>query len=203
VNCGIYAIEHVESGKMYVGSAIDFKARWRVHLCLLNKGTHHCAHLQAAWAKYGKVAFLFRKLLVCSPENLVMYEQRCIDGYKVCDREFGYNAAPVAGSQTGYKHSPETRAKIKAKRALQTFTAEQRANLWSPERLAKHISTYGSKSSPSQIEARAKKLSFELAKDIIDMYSKSRHTQKELGEKFGVSAAMISRVVSGKSWATR
>jgi group I intron endonuclease len=200
VNCGIYAIEHVASGKMYVGSAIDFKARWRVHLCLLNKGAHHCAHLQAAWTKYGKGAFLFRKLLVCSPENLVMYEQRCIDGYMVCNREFGYNAAPVAGSQAGHKHSPETRAKIKAKRALQTFTAEQRANLWSPERHARRISTYGSKATATQIEARAKKLNFKIVGNIRNAYETGKHTQAALGRMFGISHSGIHRIVTGKGW---
>ena len=200
MNCGIYAIEHVASGKLYVGSATDFKARWRVHRCLLNKGTHHSPHLQAYWNKHGEQAFSFRKLLVCATKDLLMYEQRCIDGYRSMEREFGFNATPVAGSQLGYKHTEDAIAKMKAKRATQTFTAEQRANLWKPERHARRISTYGSKATARQIEARAKKLNFKIVGNIRNAYETGKHTQAALGRMFGISHSGIHRIVTGKGW---
>jgi hypothetical protein len=48
---GIYAIRHVESGKMYIGSAKDFAERWNGHRKDLRRGRHPNRHLQNAWDK--------------------------------------------------------------------------------------------------------------------------------------------------------
>src|SRR5438128_6005641 len=48
----IYQIRHTESGKVYVGSAINPRQRWGMHLKDLRKGAHHSRYLQRAWIKY-------------------------------------------------------------------------------------------------------------------------------------------------------
>ena len=55
----IYKIRNVVNGKFYVGSTINQKDRFRNHRRLLRKNRHHCAHLQAAWNKYGEDCFKF------------------------------------------------------------------------------------------------------------------------------------------------
>ncbi len=55
----IYKIRNVVNGKFYVGSTINQKDRFRNHRKLLRKNKHHCAHLQAAWNKYGEDCFKF------------------------------------------------------------------------------------------------------------------------------------------------
>lgn len=50
------------SQKRYVGSARQFRVRKNIHWCLLRKGKHHSAHLQASWNKYGENAFSFYPL---------------------------------------------------------------------------------------------------------------------------------------------
>jgi group I intron endonuclease len=107
---GIYSIAHT-SGKVYIGSAVDIRVRLVAHRRNLVTGKHGNAKLQYAWNKYGADAFTFSTLLFCSKENLLMYEQLCIDGYDAV--KSGYNIALVAGSpMLGRSTSAETKAKI-------------------------------------------------------------------------------------------
>jgi DNA adenine methylase len=61
-NGGIYEIANRVNGKRYIGSAAYFNKRWSQHRHQLRRGTHHCAHLQRAWTKYGESEFVFRVL---------------------------------------------------------------------------------------------------------------------------------------------
>lgn len=56
---GIYKIINVLNNKFYVGSAVDFKRRKRIHWWKLRRGDHINKHLQAAWNKYGEKGFTF------------------------------------------------------------------------------------------------------------------------------------------------
>lgn len=56
---GIYKIINVVNNKFYVGSAVDFKRRKRIHWWKLRRGDHVNKHLQSAWNKYGEKAFTF------------------------------------------------------------------------------------------------------------------------------------------------
>ena len=59
---GIYIIRHIESGKVYVGSASNISKRWHRHRKDLRLGRHPNKHLQAAWTMYGEDAFVFEIL---------------------------------------------------------------------------------------------------------------------------------------------
>ncbi len=59
---GVYQIRCVPTGKIYIGSAVDLKARWDGHRRRLRRGVHHNAHLQYAWDKYGEASFEFSVL---------------------------------------------------------------------------------------------------------------------------------------------
>jgi group I intron endonuclease len=104
---GIYEILNTANGKRYIGQAVDFVKRWRLHTIQLHKGVHHSKHLQSAWNLYGESAFKFHELGRCAPEHLTFFEQAWMDA-----RKPEYNLAPAAGSVLGIKRSPETRAKM-------------------------------------------------------------------------------------------
>lgn len=133
MNSGIYRIENTIDGKAYVGSAVDFDARWRKHRKDLRRGNHHSYKLQAAWDQAGETAFVFRRLLVCAPSDLMLFEQRALDATKVA--RHGYNVSPTASSIRGIKRRPftaEHRAKLSAarkRRPPEKRTAEQRAKM--------------------------------------------------------------------------
>ena len=64
----IYKIINVANGNFYVGSTVDFKARFKRHRSRLRKNNHHNKHLQSAWNKYGEYNFIFRIVEVV-PDN--------------------------------------------------------------------------------------------------------------------------------------
>jgi group I intron endonuclease len=114
MDSGIYQIRHIESGKVYVGSAKSFKKRWREHRRLLRSGKHPNRHILASWQKYGEEGFVFEVIeVVTDVQDLVMREQHWIDAKQACGKA-GYNLSPTAGSTLGVIVSPERRAKIGA-----------------------------------------------------------------------------------------
>jgi len=130
MNSGVYVIEHIASGKKYVGSAArSISRRWDQHRHDLRKGTHHSVLLQRAWNKYGEDAFAWQIVKRTAPDEAVESEQAFIDLYQACDPKRGYNILPIAGSCRGLKHTAETRAKMSAARTGLKPTAETRAKM--------------------------------------------------------------------------
>jgi len=112
---GIYAIRHIESGKLYVGQAVHIANRWYQHRRKLNRGVHHSRHLQNAWDKFGADAFAFEVLqAVDDPADLNRIEQEHLDRAESYCRTKGYNICREAGSCRGVEKSAEHRAKISA-----------------------------------------------------------------------------------------
>jgi group I intron endonuclease len=67
----IYKIINTLNNKFYVGSTNNQYERFRTHRTKLRKGTHHCAHLQAAWNKYGESAFIFHVIELLNEPSLL------------------------------------------------------------------------------------------------------------------------------------
>lgn len=111
---GIYAITCIPTGKVYIGSAISFRNRFKSHLSKLRMNGHHSPYLQQSWNKYGEANFTFEVVsLVPNKADLIAEEQLEIDRRKSADREFGFNVCPIAGSPMGRKASQETKDKLR------------------------------------------------------------------------------------------
>lgn len=104
---GIYQIRNIVDGKAYIGSAVSIRRRFSQHKCALKNGGKTNARLLNAWRKYGHNAFAFEVLLYCSINDLIFYEQLCIDGLRP-----QYNIRKDASSNLGIKLSPETCRRI-------------------------------------------------------------------------------------------
>lgn len=116
---GIYMILDTVSGRRYIGSAMRIDARWREHRRGLALGHHHSKFMLRCWRKRPE-SFEFKVMLYCSKENLIMYEQILIDYYKP-----EFNSAPKAGSQLGFRMSPESKAKLsEAAKRTRNFTGK-------------------------------------------------------------------------------
>lgn len=110
---GLYCIKNAVNGKVYVGSACRLSCRQNDHRRNLLRGSHVNQKLQRAWVKYGEQAFEFSVLeYVADSAALIGREQHWIDALNAVLG--GYNIAPKAGSQLGFKHSDQAKA---AKRA--------------------------------------------------------------------------------------
>ena len=99
---GIYQIHNQVDGKCYIGSSVNIRSRWRAHLTSLRHNRHHNAHLQVAFAEYGKEAFIFEILEKTDPENLLIREQHYLDMLKP-----EYNISPLAASCSVPQHPLE------------------------------------------------------------------------------------------------
>lgn len=95
--CGIYKIENITNGKVYIGSSQNIFRRWKEHKRDLNGNKHHSYHLQAAWNKYKENNFIFSIIEQCNQDVLLDREQHYIDLYMSADGYFGYNESPYAG----------------------------------------------------------------------------------------------------------
>lgn len=225
MNTGIYAITHQASGKVYIGSAVHFEQRWRVHRHHLRKGTHHSQHLQAAWNKHGEPAFAFKKLLVCSKDNLLFYEQRLVDGYGAADRKTGFNVRTNVSSSIGISPSKETRDKISRTLQGRKATDSARANMsaagkgrkmpdWFPAFMkaqktgTKHAPEARAKISAAQkgkaptlkqVEARVG-TTLARATEICAEYRRGGTTQLDIAKKYGIDQSAVSLIVRGKRW---
>src|SRR4051794_10532754 len=129
--CGIYQIRCLANGKVYVGSAVNFRARWTNHRSALVKGSHHSPRLQRAWRKYGADQFVFEVLeVVLERTGLLVVEQQWLDKLRPFEETLGYNMASVAEAPgTGLKHSAESRAKRSVALKGRSFTDETRAKM--------------------------------------------------------------------------
>lgn len=104
---GIYQIRNTLNGNCYIGSTIHFQHRWKDHLCKLRCGRHSNLHLQSAFNKYGKEAFIFEILEEVGLEHLIKREQYYFDMLKP-----EYNISPTAKNRLGCRHTDETKRKI-------------------------------------------------------------------------------------------
>ncbi len=113
IKSGIYALVNMVTGKVYVGQAFNIKKRLTNHEVELRLNRHCNPYLQSSWNKYTENSFIFIVLeKVIDLNNLTAREQHWMDKLKACNREFGFNQAPAAGSLLGFKASPETLAKL-------------------------------------------------------------------------------------------
>jgi len=113
--CGIYAILNTMNGKVYVGSAVDIKARWMRHVHRLRLGMHTNPILQAAWNKHGEDAFEF-EVLEEVPDRIWLFirEQLWLNDVRPWERSEGYNILRTADSRLGYIPSEEQKQKQRA-----------------------------------------------------------------------------------------
>lgn len=96
---GIYKIENLVNGKVYIGQSIDIEYRWRTHKmkteCFSN------THLLNAMRKYGLENFSFEILETLptdDPEMLTLREQYYMDVYDSLNPDRGYNLKEAGSS---------------------------------------------------------------------------------------------------------
>jgi group I intron endonuclease len=99
----IYKIQSIiKPEREYVGSAIDIKNRWNLHLYKLRKNSHHSVKLQNHYNKYGESDLVFIIIEPCFPEFLTTREQYYLDKLKPY-----FNLCKIANSKLGIKISVE------------------------------------------------------------------------------------------------
>lgn len=76
VESGVYKIQNNVTGKVYIGCSYNTSKRWKSHLYMLRKGSHHSDKLQNSWNLYGEDSFTFEILEEVAPsiDNQILFE---------------------------------------------------------------------------------------------------------------------------------
>lgn len=205
---GIYKIENLINGKVYIGQSIDIEYRWRTHKmkteCFSN------THLLNAMRKYGLENFSFEileTLPIDDPEMLTLREQHYMDLYNSLNPEKGYNLkeAGSAGRLTeeGLRHlreshlgktaTEETRRKMSESRKGHQTSSETRQKiskaqkgriLWSDEDKQKMSETRKGRTHTDEARQKMSKtrkghvISEETRKKISEAHKGMKHTEE-------------------------
>lgn len=111
--CGIYKIENLVNGKVYIGQSVDIKARWSCHKSEFNKNIHSGVHFQRAWNKYGASNFKLTIIEECEEPLLNEKEIFYIELYQSNNPEYGYNCE--SGGREGKKINEELKKYLSKK----------------------------------------------------------------------------------------
>ena len=105
---GVYVIRNKNNNKMYIGSSIDVRDRWRHHKSELRNNRHGNPYLQKAWRKHGEDAFECFVLEKCDDKCMRIREEFWIEWYQSSRKPYGYNlTAYTLQPALGRKHTPE------------------------------------------------------------------------------------------------
>jgi group I intron endonuclease len=112
----IYQWTHKESGKIYIGSAVDLSKRLRTYYSKSHLNRYKTMHINNALLLHGHSSFSLTILEIISISNLTKEEARKL----ILEREqlyldsFSpeYNILPTAGSRLGSFHTLEVIAKM-------------------------------------------------------------------------------------------
>lgn len=107
---GIYKIENLVNGKIYIGQSTNIEDRFAHHRSKQRHGSHENDHLQYSWDKYGEENFEFKILVACSEDDLDNLESKYIKIYDSMNRAKGYNLE--SGGNRNKHMSEESRKKM-------------------------------------------------------------------------------------------
>ena len=130
---GIYKIVNLINNKIYVGSAVNFKNRFKTHLSRLKNNKHHSIILQNSWNKYGGDNFKFEIIEECDKLILIKREQYYIDELKPY-----YNICKIAGNSLGRVVSDETKEKLRIASTGRKHSNETKEKLSNSHKGIKH-----------------------------------------------------------------
>lgn len=109
--CGIYKIENLVNGKIYIGQSKHIKQRWSEHKKELKTNRHTNKYLQRAWNKYGENNFAHIVLEECDEDLLDEREKYYIELYNSFNSDVGYNLTDGGGRNKNV--SADTREKLR------------------------------------------------------------------------------------------
>ena len=106
---GIYKIENINTGKIYIGSSKDIDTRWKEHKYRLKNNIHHSSKLQRSYNKTEDKNIFILKIIeeVECKDNLLEREQYYID--KFDSFKNGYNCI---GDLNNNKHTEKYKNKL-------------------------------------------------------------------------------------------
>lgn len=203
---GVYKIQNKINNKIYIGSAVDIKKRWRDHKWYLKNNIHHNSHLQSSWNKYGANSFYFSIELECSIENLLIKEKEFMLKYNTFDNNYGYNVNDPEHIFLNRKHSIKTKQLLSSQKigdknpmygkcGIKHHNFNKNMSFETKNKISKNRKgiTNGEKHHMSKLK------SIDIIK-IREMYNVDKLSQRNISKIFGVSYSTINLIILGKTW---
>lgn len=139
---GVYYIKNTVNGKLYVGSSVNMRNRWRRHRSDLRWGRHNNPKLLSAWNKYGEAAFEFGVLeYVTVAESLRVREEHfrvTLNAAYNCLSALAGGVGGRVSRTTGRTLTAEHRARISAGITGHTVSDETRRKIGEASRQRRH-----------------------------------------------------------------
>lgn len=83
---GIYMIKNIVNNKIYIGSSMDIKNRWKGHKHGLRNNISNNKLLQSDWNKFGEHNFIFEIVCSCNADELILKEMEYIKKIPIDNR---------------------------------------------------------------------------------------------------------------------
>lgn len=207
ISC-IYSIINLVNGKIYIGSAVNFRKRKNLHFRSLRLNKHHSITLQNAYNKYGKENFIIEITeYVNKREKLIEREQHWMNFFKP-----EYNIAKKAGSVLGIKMSDKVKEALrkantgrvpwnKGKKFEDIFTQEDTIRIKTAMSPRGRKTSEETKRKLSEIRLGKKKSKNQRSIVVIDLLTNETLSFKSVSDcalHFNVKPQNISRVLTGK-----
>lgn len=127
----IYLVFNKITQKYYVGQTSQgYLVRWTQHVWEAGTGKGHCKLLYASMNKHGVENFGVSVLSTAeTSEEATNLERLWIILLNSRDKKYGYNISEGGPGATGYRHSPESKAKIGSKHRGKLVSQETREKL--------------------------------------------------------------------------
>jgi group I intron endonuclease len=126
---GIYQWTHIESGKMYIGSAVNLSRRLKNYLNVKYLNRSKYMHISKALLYHGYSSFSLTIFELIDVQNLSKLEAKKLllekEQFYIDTLLPEYNILRIAGSSLGYTHSEESIVKMSNK----TFSAETKGKM--------------------------------------------------------------------------
>lgn len=142
---GIYMITCSANNKIYIGSAVNLKIRWKRHRNELINNKHVNVILQNAFNKYGLESFSFEIIeIVDDGTNLFEREQHYLDTLKPFGK-YGFNIKIIASGGGNFEHHPnkkEIYRKISETKRKQKLIVSDEHKAYLSEKLSEYYLTH-------------------------------------------------------------
>lgn len=205
---GIYMIINIINKKIYIGSTINLKERWKKHKQHLRNKKHINCYLQKSWEKYGEESFKFEILQqVTHAEHLISYEQVYMDYYKSYDKNIGYNIRIKADSNLGIKRNKDTRKKLSIIAKQRKMSEETKLKI--KNSLLGDKNHFYNKKHKEESKARMgakgenhfqSKLDWSKVREIRQLHKTGKYTNIQISKMYNIHNSQICRIIRNKIW---
>lgn len=129
---GIYMIQNLVNGKIYIGSSVNLYNRAYTYRCLAKQNKIHNKYLQASINKYGLNNFEFKKLEIISIKDLTKIQINLLllkrEQYYVNLMKPVYNIRAIVDRNLGITHSNITKSRISESLKMAFKCGKKRVN---------------------------------------------------------------------------